>query len=116
MALVPATIVILDAEAVDVLAGQLPVIPVQFNPTEYTLFKGAQIAEIAIPGLDSPLLQFVAGQNEKLTLDLFFDSTLDGGGTGETGIDVRLRTRMIYQLVKIAPKLHAPPRVRFVWG
>ena len=30
------------------------VIPVQFNPTEYTLAKGAQIAEIAIPGIDSP--------------------------------------------------------------
>ena len=38
------------------------VIPVQFNPTEYTLAKGAQIAEIAIPGIDSPILQFVRGQ------------------------------------------------------
>jgi hypothetical protein len=116
MALVQATIEVLDAEAVDTLVGRQSSIPVQFNPTEYTLAKGAQIAEIAIPGLDSPLLQFVAGQNEKLTLDLFFDSTLDGGGMGEGAADVRDRTRLIYQLVKIAPKLHAPPRVRFVWG
>jgi nucleoid-associated protein YgaU len=115
MALVPATIEVLDFQAVDLLRGQLPVIPVQFNPTEYTLTKGAQIAEIAIPGIDSPILQFVAGQNEKLTLDLFFDTTLDGG-TGETGIPVTLRTNMIYQLVKIQPKTHAPPRIRFVWG
>ena len=116
MALIPATIAILDSEAIDLAGGLPPIIPVQFNPTEYTLTKGAQIAEIAIPGIDSPILQFVAGQNQKLTLDLYFDSTLDGGGTGETAIPVTLRTAMIYQLVKIAPKLHAPPRVKVVWG
>ena len=55
-----------------------PVIPVTFNPTEYTLNKGVQVAEIAIPGLDSPILQFVRGQSETLTLDLFFDSTDSG--------------------------------------
>jgi len=48
---------------------------VSFNPTEYTLNKGAQIAEVAIPGLDSPILQFVRGQTETLSVDLFFDST-----------------------------------------
>jgi len=47
--------------------GQPPeTIPVQFYPTEISLEKGAQIAEVAIPGLDSPLLQFVHGQNEKM--------------------------------------------------
>ena len=48
-------------------------------------------------------------------IDLYFDTTLEGG-TGETGIPVTLRTKMIYELVKIQPKLHAPPRVRFFWG
>ena len=47
----------------------------QFNPSELSFQKGVQIAEIAIPGLDAPLLQFVRGQNETLTLDLFFDTT-----------------------------------------
>ena len=42
-------------------------IPVQYNPTELSFDKSAQIAEIAIPGLDSPLQQFVRGQAEKLT-------------------------------------------------
>jgi nucleoid-associated protein YgaU len=115
MALVQAKIEILDPQAVDPNRGLPAVIQVQFNPTEYTLTKGAQIAEIAIPGIDSPILQFVAGQNEKLTLDLFFDTTLDGG-TGDNGIDVTKQTRAVYQLVKIQPKTHAPPRVRFVWG
>jgi hypothetical protein len=115
MALVRARIDVLDGEAVDLMRGLPPVIFVQFNPSEYTLTKGAQIAEIAVPGIDSPILQFVAGQNEKLTLDLYFDTTLEQG-MSETARDVRLYTRQVYQLVKVQPKTHAPPRVRFSWG
>jgi hypothetical protein len=98
------------------LGGNVPPrIPVQFNTTEYTLAKGAQIAEIAIPGIDSPILQFIRGQTEKLSLELFFDTTRDG--MGERGAtDVRTLTRPIYQLVKIQPNTHAPPRVTVVWG
>ena len=90
-------------------------ITVQFNPTEYTLAKGAQIAEIAIPGIDSPILQFVRGQNEKLTLELFFDTTQSGMGEDQAQ-DVRELTDPFYQLVKIQSKTHAPPRIRFIWG
>jgi hypothetical protein len=112
--LVKAIIEVLDRDAVDPSRGLLPFIPVQFNPTEYTLNKGAQIAEIAIPGIDSPILQFIRGQNEKLTLDLFFDTT--EFGLGEVAVDVRTLTNSIYQLVKIQPRTHAPPRIRFTWG
>lgn len=114
MALTKAVIEVLDDDAVDPSRGLTKTIEVQFNPTEYSLAKGAQIAEIAIPGIDSPVLQFVRGQNEKLTLDLFFDATQDGLGEGSA--DVRDRTAAIYQLVKIQPKTHAPPRLRFTWG
>ena len=55
-------------------------IEVQYNPTELSWDKGAQIAEISIPGLDAPLQQFVRGQAEKLTLELFFDTTDHGMG------------------------------------
>jgi nucleoid-associated protein YgaU len=90
-------------------------ITLQFNPAEYTLGKGAQIAEIAIPGIDSPILQFIRGQNETLALELFFDTTQSG--MGEQGVqDVRELTRPVYQLVKIQSSTHAPPRIRFVWG
>ena len=83
---------------------------VQFNPTEFSLDKGAQIAEIAIPGLDSPLLQFVRGQAEKLTVDLFFDTTENGTGAGATSVTTV--TDQVYQLVKIEPDGHAPPSAR----
>ena len=41
---------------------------------------------MTIPGLDSPLQQFVRGQAEKLTLDLFFDTTDTGMGAGATSV------------------------------
>ncbi len=89
-------------------------IPVKYNTPELSFDKGAQIAEIAIPGLDAPLQQFVRGQAEKLTLDLFFDTTDSGMGPG--AISVTTWTDRIYQLVKIEPKRHAPPICTFVWN
>jgi hypothetical protein len=95
-------------------SGEIEFIPVQFNPTELSLEKGAQIAEIAIPGLDSPLLQFVRGQNEKLTLELFFDTTENGMGQNATSVTTL--TDRVYELVKIEPDRHAPPVCAFVWN
>lgn len=88
---------------------------VLFNPTEYTLAKSAQFAEVPIPGLDSPLLQFVRGQTETLTVDLFFD-TSDAGGTGAEAESVTAKTDPFYQLIKIEAESHAPPVVLFSWG
>jgi len=113
--LTPAKIQILDSKLHNKSRGLPKSIDVQFNPTEYTLNKGAQIAEIAIPGLDSPILQFIRGQNEKLTLDLFFDTT-KRKGLGDEAVDVRTETGSIYQLVKIQPETHAPPKILFTWG
>jgi nucleoid-associated protein YgaU len=94
--------------------GAMQIMDVQFNPTELTLDKAAQIAEIAIPGLDSPLLQFVRGQNEKLNVDLFFDTTENGTGAGATSVTTL--TDPIYSLVKIEPEGHAPPVCTFIWN
>ena len=54
----------------------------------------------------APLLQFVRGQTEKLSVDLFFDTTDDGTGAGATSVTTR--TDPIYSLVKIEPAGHAP--------
>jgi nucleoid-associated protein YgaU len=92
-----------------------PVIPVQFNPPEYTIGKAAQIAEIAIPGIDAPILQFVRGQTRTLALELFFDTTRLGS-TATRAVDVRLLTDPVAQLGRIQPRIHAPPRITFIWG
>jgi hypothetical protein len=89
-------------------------ISVNFNPTEYTLNKGAQIAEVTIPGLDSPILQFVRGQTETLSLDLFFDTT--ESGMDDAATSVTTLTDQFYQLVKIDGTTHAPPICFFSWG
>jgi nucleoid-associated protein YgaU len=85
-----------------------------FNPTEFTLNKAMQIAEVAIPGLDSPVLQFVRGQTETLSLDLFFDST--EGGMDDNAQSVTEKTDPFYQLLKIDGATHAPPICFFSWG
>jgi nucleoid-associated protein YgaU len=90
------------------------VIDVQFNPTELSFTKAAQFAEIAIPGLDSPIQQFVRGQVEKLNVELFFDTT--DAGTGDTATSVTTLTDRFYQLVKIVSGTHAPPICEFQWN
>lgn len=89
-------------------------IELQYNPTELSWDKGAQIAEIAIPGLDAPLQQFVRGQAEKLTLELFFDTTDKGMGRNATSVTTK--TDRIYELIKIEPTRHAPPICTFIWN
>jgi nucleoid-associated protein YgaU len=95
-------------------SGQPEVLPVLFNPTELSFTKSAQVAEIGIPGLDAPLQQFIRGQAEKMTVELFFDST-------ETGMDaaavsVTLLTDRFYGLVKVQSESHAPPICEFTWN
>ncbi|MGH7491698.1 MAG: CIS tube protein [bacterium] len=87
---------------------------VQYNPTDLSFTKGAQFAEIAIPGLDSPILQFIRGSTETLNLELFFDTT--DNGMGETAKSVTEETDKIYRLVKQERDTHAPPICRFSWG
>src|SRR6266851_173783 len=89
-------------------------IKVQFNPTEFTLNKGVQVAEVPIPGLDTPLLQFVRGQSETMTVDLFFDTTEEGMGTKATSVTTH--TDKIYSLMKIEPGEHTPPICAFMWN
>lgn len=85
-----------------------------YNPEKYSVNKAVQYAEIGIPGLDEPVLQFVRGQNEKVTLDLFFDTTKQG--MVENVADVRGLTMPVYGLLKVDPETHAPPRFRIDWG
>lgn len=94
--------------------GDFDFYDVQYNPTELTFDKQAQLAEIGIPGLDAPIQQFVRGNAEKLTLELFCDTT--DQGTGINATSVTNETDKFYQLVKIIPRLHAPPVVTFYWN
>ena len=91
------------------LQGQKELVEVLFNPTEYRLNKSNQFAEVAIPGLESPPLQFVKGNARALSMQLFFD-------TYAQGTDVRNHTEKITRLLKIDNELHAPPICHLNWG
>ncbi|MFZ5961672.1 CIS tube protein [Thalassococcus sp. BH17M4-6] len=104
-------------------------IEVQFNPTEYSFEKTAKLGEVSLPGLDSPILQFVRGDSEKLSLELFFDGTTPETGGGLLGAigaglgaaagepqTVVTRVDAFYRMVKISGDLHTPPLVRVTWG
>jgi len=82
---------------------------VMFNPEEYSLNKDNNFASQAIPGLSSPILQFVHGNLRTLTMELFFDTTDDAR-------DVREETEKVVRLAAIDSQLHAPPPVTVSWG
>jgi LysM repeat protein len=82
---------------------------VMFNPEEYSLNKDNNFASQAIPGLGSPILQFVNGGLRTLDMELFFDTTDDQ-------TDVREQTSLITNLLIIDSNLHAPPLLEVDWG
>ena len=84
-------------------------ITVLFNPTQYNLDKSNQFAEVGVPGLASPILQYVRGNSRTLTMDLFFD-------TYEAGTDVSQQTGPIYDLLGIRGDRHVPPICTVRWG
>jgi nucleoid-associated protein YgaU len=94
--------------------GRTEDIPVRFNPAELSFSKAAQIAEIGIPGIDAPILQFIRGQAEKLTVELFFDTTDNGMDAGATSVTTL--TDAFYGLVKMQSESHAPSVCEFVWN
>lgn len=82
---------------------------VLFNPEEYTLAKDNNYASHNVPGLSSPILQFVHGNLRTLTMELFFDTT-------DAARDVREETEKVVRLSTIDSELHAPPPVTISWG
>jgi hypothetical protein len=95
-------------------------IEVLFNPNEYTLNKDNNFAQAAVPGLSSPLLQFVAGNLRTLELELVFDSLEEHKHASRTitaaRADVRTLTQPVIDLMAINPETHAPPVVLVSWG
>jgi nucleoid-associated protein YgaU len=93
---------------------------VLFNPSEYSLSKDNAFAQAAVPGLSSPLLQFVHGNVRTLDMELFFDTferhAHAGNVVNAALSDVRRLTRRVVDLMAINPATHAPPVVLFAWG
>lgn len=90
-------------------------VTVQFNPEEYTLNRETTFAQLSVPGLSAPVVQFVAGNAQTVDLELLVDTT-EESPAGGPGSDVRRLVRDVTTLMDIDPDLHAPPPVLFSWG
>jgi hypothetical protein len=83
-----------------------------FNPPEYTISKRTNYAEAAIPGLDSPILQFNRGGARMLSIELLLDTY-----TYEDGRDVRTTyLEKLQSFLLVDGELHAPPPCKVIWG
>ncbi len=84
-------------------------ISVMYNPEQFTLDQGNNFAEVGIPGLNAPPIQYVRGKGRTLSMELFFDSY-------ELGTDVRQFTDMVVSLLDKVPNTSAPPILLFTMG
>ena len=85
------------------------VVEVMFNPTDYGIDRGAHYADLPVPGLATPILQFVRGEAAVLSVELFLD-----GSTGRGSVEENLQA--LRRLIQIDEELHAPPVCAFEWG
>jgi nucleoid-associated protein YgaU len=109
-----ATITVLDG------ADKGKVITVLFNPTDYNFERSNSYKATPVPGLGTPLMQFVNGESDHLSMDLFLDDYTDPKGPTslQQKEDRPLTSRLtdLTKLLEIDRDLHAPPPVRFNWG
>lgn len=95
------------------------VITVLFNPTEYTFERTNAYKSTPVPGLTSPLVHFINGECDTLSMELFLDDYTDPNGPQPERREnepVLTKLREISDLLNIDRRLHAPPPVRFNWG
>lgn len=86
-----------------------------FNPSQYSLDASNQIAEIGVPGLRSPVLQFVRGGGRSLAVELLFDTFEARQAGGRTVDEVGPLTDAVYGLLAPTPATGAPPVCVFSW-
>lgn len=90
-------------------AKNTPPIEVMFNPDTYTITTNMLYPDISVPGLRTPLLQFVRGEAQTLAVELFLDQS-------NTGESLKTKLEAIRKFVEVEKELHAPPVCRFAWG
>jgi nucleoid-associated protein YgaU len=99
----------MELQKITISPRNLPSFKVLFNPAQYTIAKANTIAEAAVPGLGSTILQYVHGNVRTLSMELFFD-------TYEERTNVTSETQNIYSLLDVEATTHAPPICGIRWG
>jgi len=86
------------------------VIECAFNPPEYDVEKRVNYGQLKATGSGASVQQFVDGSAETLSMELFFDTSIERTDVREEYIDD------FDQLLEVDGELHAPPICKFVWG
>lgn len=84
-------------------------IKAQYNPGEVTIETKNNYQRTPIPGLHTPITQFIGGEAQTLSMTLFFD-------TYEKKTDVRIVTNKVINLLEIDSDLHHPSVCMISWG
>src|SRR5262249_19003833 len=84
-------------------------IEVLFNPTACGMERGWVYASRPVRGLKPPILQYIRGEAQLLTMELFLDGS---------NLRTKVQDGLVFlrKFVEIDPNLHAPPVCRFDWG
>lgn len=111
----------LEKAQITILNGkkQGETIECKFNPNSYTLEKSVNYGDMKATGSGASIMQFVDGNAEMLSMELFFDTTDKLGSDNVSSKDVDVReqyTDAIDTLLSVDGELHAPPVCQFVWG
>jgi nucleoid-associated protein YgaU len=102
MALIKATLTNISVAAAEPIR-------VLFNPDLLTVTTNMLYPEISVPGLRTPMLQFIRGEASTLAAEFFLDQSNTGESLAEKLAELRA-------FVTIDSDLHAPPVCRFAWG
>ncbi len=100
---------LVNATLTNVSSNNGKTVKVKYNPTEYSVTTNMNFAEIAVPGLSVPLLQFVRGDAQTLSVELYLDKSDSGESLKQDLDDLR-------GFVTLDSELHAPPVCEFKWG
>jgi hypothetical protein len=82
---------------------------VLFNPSELSRDRASHYASMPVPGLSMPILQYIRGESDVLSLELFLDRT-------DEGRDIDDDIEALVGFVTIDGTLHAPPVMEFAWA
>ena len=95
-------------------------ITVMFNPPELKISSSNNYADTKSPGDSKDKKQFVGGNNDTMTVTLFFEySRLEGEErvkADQAGSGIRYVTDPIIALARIPKDKKIPPKLVFYWG
>jgi len=100
---------LVKAKITDVSHANSQPVEVLFNPSDLSVDRGSHYASMPVPGLSMPILQYIRGESDVLSLELFLDRT-------DQGMDVEADIATLEGFIQIDGTLHAPPVVEFEWS